>query len=225
MIVVRLRSTPGEHVGSAGPGSLRCHPARHLPAFIAATPVVRRRYRGGQDKRVQGHSYPESWYEDAIGYLLAEVGGVDNLSITEAVRLYGEVPDRADELTLARIEGEREEASQRLAKTRDIAAWQATMVRLDAEAEVARQPQVGQGLTPTEVVSYLRSLPTLWADVGPEVAKLWPSPCSPRPTCWGSNGWSTNSRPMRSNSASAPPCRPVFEIGNDFGEFGRGERI
>ncbi len=67
-------------------------------------------------------------------------------TITEAVRLYGEDTGRPDELTLARIEREREEASQRLAKTRDIAAWQATMARLDAEAEVARQPREGRRL-------------------------------------------------------------------------------
>jgi hypothetical protein len=82
-------------------------------------------------------------YEDAIVALLAEVGSLDDHTITEAVRLYGEDTGRPDELTLARIEREREEASQRLAKTRDIAGWQATMARLDAEAEVARQPSGG----------------------------------------------------------------------------------
>ena len=58
--------------------------------------------------------------------------------------------------------------SQRLAKTRDIAAWQATMARLDAEQQVARQPRQHQRMAPDEVVAYLRSLPTLWADSGPE---------------------------------------------------------
>jgi len=107
-------------------------------------------------------------YEDAIVALLAEVGSLDDHTITEAVRLYGEDTGRPDELTLARIEREREEASQRLAKTRDIAGWQATMARLDAEAEVARQPREGRRLAPSGVVAYLRSLPSLWADAGPE---------------------------------------------------------
>ena len=98
----------------------------------------------------------------------AEVGSLDDLTITEAVRLYGEDPGRADELALARIERQREEASQRLAKTRDIGAWQATMLRLDAEAEVARQPREDRRLAPAEVVAYLRSLPAMWADSGPE---------------------------------------------------------
>ena len=43
------------------------------------------------------------------------------------MKQYGEDAERPDEVTLARIEREREEASQRLAKTRDIAAWQATV--------------------------------------------------------------------------------------------------
>lgn len=49
---------------------------------------------------------------------------------------------------MARIEREREEPSQRLARTRDIAAWQATMSRLDAEAEGARQPRQQRRLEP-----------------------------------------------------------------------------
>ena len=51
------------------------HPAPTCEAFIAATPNVRRRYREDHDTRVQGHSYPQAWYEDAIGALLAEVDG------------------------------------------------------------------------------------------------------------------------------------------------------
>jgi hypothetical protein len=48
--------------------------------------------------------------------------------MTGVVRLYGEDVAKPDELTLARIDRERDEASQRLVKTRDIA----TMARLDA---------------------------------------------------------------------------------------------
>ena len=119
-------------------------------------------------RRSRPASDQQAWYEDAIGALLAEIGSLDDHTISEAVRLYGEDVCRPDELTLARIEREREEASQRLAKTCDIAAWQATMARLDAEAEVARQPREQRRLAPSDVVTYLRSLPTLWADAGPE---------------------------------------------------------
>ena len=84
------------------------------------------------------------------------------------MKQYGEGLAKPDEVTLARIEREREEASQRLANTRDVAAWQATMARLDAEHQVARQPRQERRLAPDEVVVYLRSLPSLWADSGPE---------------------------------------------------------
>ncbi len=117
------------------------HPAPTCPGFLAATPVVRRRRRGCReqtDHRVQGHSYPQAWYEDAVGDLLGAIGGLDDKTITEVVALYGEGDERPDELTLARIAREREDASQRLVRTRDIAAWQATMARLDAEEGVAR---------------------------------------------------------------------------------------
>jgi hypothetical protein len=88
--------------------------------------------------------------------------------MTEVVRLYGEGLAKPDELTLARIEREREEASQRLARTRDIAALQASMARLDAEQQIARQPRQQRRMAPDEVVAYLRSLPSLWNDAGPE---------------------------------------------------------
>ncbi len=63
--------------------------------------------------------------------------------MTDAVSLYGQEPGRSEEATLARIERGRDDAAQELARTRDIAAWQATMSRLDLEAEAARQPQGG----------------------------------------------------------------------------------
>ena len=41
----------------------------------------------------------KSWYEDAIGELLEQVGGVDEGSITEAVRLYNDRPAEVDKVT------------------------------------------------------------------------------------------------------------------------------
>jgi hypothetical protein len=120
------------------------------------------------ERATRGHSYPQAWYEDAVGDLLGAIGSLDDHTITEVVALYGAEAASRDELTLARIAREREEASQRLARTRDIPSWQATMGRLDAEEETARQPRPQQRLAPSDVVSYLRSLPTMWADAGPE---------------------------------------------------------
>jgi len=42
------------------------------------------------------------------------------------------------------------------------------MARLDGEEQLARQPVRSGRLTPAEVVAYLRSLPALWADSGPD---------------------------------------------------------
>jgi hypothetical protein len=201
------------------------HPAPTCEAFIAATPNVRRRYREDPDKRVRGHSYPQAWYEDAIGALLAEVGGVDDVTIAATVRLYNEGPPRTDELSLARIDREREEASQRLAKTRDIAAWQASMARLDAEAEVARQPRDGQGLTPSEVVGYLRSLPALWTDAGPEGRQAIATALFAKTDVLGYQRMEYELTPAAIELGLGAALPAVFELGNGFGEFGRGERI
>jgi hypothetical protein len=66
-------------------------------------------------------------------------------------RLLGELAaayqPKADELCLARIAKEREEAGRKLALTRDIVAWQVTMTRLDAAEALARQPLDAPRLT------------------------------------------------------------------------------
>ena len=82
MRAMRRTRTPGRTLKRNYPLRLRCagcgrylygdtgryrHPAPTCEAFIAATPTIRRRYANDHDKRVQGHSYPQSWYEDAIG--------------------------------------------------------------------------------------------------------------------------------------------------------------
>ena len=180
---LRRTRTPGRIVKRNYPLRLRCsgcqrflygdvgryrHPAPTCDAFIAGTPDARRRYTKGDDKRAGGHSYPQAWYEDAIGLLLSEVGSVDDVTITEVVRRYHDRPTRVDDAALARISREREEASRRLAKSRDVMAWQREMAQLDAEEQAAREPVERGRLTSSEVVAYLRSLPSLWADSGPD---------------------------------------------------------
>ncbi len=204
------------------------HPAPTCDEFLAATPFIprhRRRDRDHHDKRVQGHSYPQAWYEDAIGALLAEVGSLDDLTITEAVRLYGEDPGRVDELALARIERQREEASQRLAKTRDIGAWQASMVRLDAEAELARQPREDRRLAPGEVVAYLRSLPSMWTDAGPEGRRALATALFAKVEVEGFRRMEYELTPEAIELGLNATLPAVLEVGGQIGEFGRGERI
>jgi hypothetical protein len=167
---LRRTRTPGRIVKRNYPLRLRCsgcrrflygdtgryrHPAPTCEAFIAATPTIRRRYADTHDKRVQGHSYPQSWYEDAIGELLGQVGGVDDITITEAVRLYNDRPAQVDRVTLGRIERDRDELGRHLARTRDVATWQTGMARLDGEEQLAREPAQTGRLTPPEVIAYL----------------------------------------------------------------------
>ena len=137
------------------------HPGPTCLPFRAATPVDLRRRSGEPDRRTKGHSYPQVWYEGAVAAILDRIGRVDDLAITEVVRLHGEYEPRADGLSLARIKRAREDASRRLAETRDVEAWQAAMTRLYAEEADVRQPTDKVRLTPPEIVDYLRSLPRL----------------------------------------------------------------
>ena len=71
-------------------------------------------------------------------------------------------PDDGDDLALARIARERDRAALRFAKDRDLGGLEATMARLDAEAQAA---VVRPSRTPTaaEARAYLEELPMLWA--------------------------------------------------------------
>ncbi len=202
------------------------HPAPTCDAFIAATPMVRRRrYVRGHDKRVQGHSYPQEWYEDAIGALLDLVGTVDDHTITEVVRLYGDRPAQIDEGALARICREREEAGRRLAKSRDVVAWQREMAQLDAEeADVRGTIETGR-LSPHEVVAYLRSLPALWADAGPDGRQALATALFARTDVLGFEKMEYELTPDAIELGLNAALPAVFELTWQIGEFGRGERI
>lgn len=115
------------------------HPSPTCETFRAAVPLVRRQRTEAHDARVKGHSYPQAWYEDAIGALLGRVGALDDATLAEVVRLHAAHRPGADESVLARIGREREAATRKLAQTRDVVAWQAAMGRLDAAEALARQ--------------------------------------------------------------------------------------
>jgi DNA invertase Pin-like site-specific DNA recombinase len=238
----RRTRTPGRIVKGAYALRLRCagcgkylfgdvgryrHPPPTCEAFLAAKPVVRcrrSRNRDQIDTRIKGHSYPQGWYEDAVGELLGKVGELGDHAMSEIVRLYGEDEGRPDELALARIDREREEASQRLAKTRDIAAWQATMSRLDAEQQVARQPRHQRRLEPAEVVAYLRSLPSLWNDAGPEGRQALAAALFTKLEVEGYQRmrYELTADAVDLGLGAALPAQ--LETGGHTGGFGRGER-
>ena len=203
------------------------HPPPTCEGFLAAKPVVhcrRARNPDGIDTRIKGHSYPQAWYEDAVGELIAKVGSLEDQTMSEMVRLYGEGLAKPDELTLARIEREREEASQRLATTRDIAAWQATMARLDAEQQVARQPRQHQRMAPDEVVAYLRSLPSLWADAGPEGRQALASALFTKLEVEGYQKMRYELTPDAVDLGLGAALPAQLDTGGHTGGFGRGER-
>ncbi len=201
------------------------HPAPTCEAFLAATPVVRRRRKNLPDGRIKGHSYPQAWYEDAIGAILDRVGRVDDWAITEVVRLHGEYRPQSDELTLARIERAREDASRALVKTRDVIGWQSTMARLDAEEAVARQPTNGRRLSPPEIVDYLRSLPRLWAESGPAGRQAIATATFARTDILGFERLEYELTPDAIELGLDAALPAVFELGSQIAEFGRGERI
>ncbi|MGC8635294.1 MAG: hypothetical protein ACP5VP_11685 [Candidatus Limnocylindrales bacterium] len=139
---------------------------RHLEAcepFKAAAPRRHRRNaRTNLDHRVKGESYKVEVYEEAIGLAFEHVAVSSTLNagtIAEATR---PASDGGDVLAQARIARERERAALRFAKDRDLGRLEATMARLDAEAEAA---VVRPSLVPTaaEARAYLESLPELWA--------------------------------------------------------------
>ncbi len=144
------------------------HPAPTCDAFIAATPDARRRYTKGHDKRVRGHSYPQDWYEDADRRSArARSARVDDVTITEVVRRYHDRPPRVDSVTLARISHERERrrgAWRRRGTSRPGSARWHSSTRGAGRTGAGR----AQRLSSAEVVAYLRSLPSLWADSGPD---------------------------------------------------------
>ena len=132
-------------------------------AFRAAAP--RRLQADGRtvDPRVRGESYKLEVYEDAIGLALGHVALAVRLKaavVAEAVR-----PDAegSDVLLQARLKRERERAALQFAKDRDFAALEATLARLDAEAESARE-RPSRRPTAAEARAYLESLPELWAN-------------------------------------------------------------
>jgi len=235
----RRTRTPGRIVKRNYPLRLRCvgcgrylygdigryrHPAPTCEAFRTATPRLPRRRRKSPDGRIKGHSYPQGWYENAVGALLAEIGSVDDGVITEVVRLHDEYRPRADELTLARIERSREEAAKQLAKTRDVAAWQATMARLDDEERIAKEPVEHERLTPPEIVDYLRSLPSLWADAGPAGRQALAMSIFARTDVLGFQRMEYELTPDAIELGLDAALPAIFELRSQIGEFGRGER-
>jgi len=130
----------------------------------------------------------------------------------------------ADEL-VSRIARSREDTARRLAKTRDLVAWTATMALLDAEEALAQLPLDGRRLSPTEIVDYLRSLPRLWADSGTAGRQAIVSAIFAQLDVLGFERleYELSMEAIGLGLDAAPP--PIMELRGKVAEFGRGERI
>jgi hypothetical protein len=171
------------------------------------------------------NSYPQQWYEDAIGRLLDQVGSLSDYAIREIVGRYQDRPAEIDRASLVRVSRDREEAGRRLAKTRDVLAWQREMAQLDADEQMARGAVEPERLSPTEVVAYLRSLLTLWTDAGPEGRQVLATALFARSEVLGFEQMEYELTPDAVELGLGEALPAVFEMRpRKIGEFGRGER-
>lgn len=149
---------------------------------------------------------------------------VSDHAITEVVRRYHDRPAPRDEVTVARIGREREEAGRRLAKTRDVKAWQREMAQLDAEEQAAREPVEAGRLSSGEVVDYLHSLPAIWAEAGPDGRQALATALFARTEVTGFEQMVYELTPDAIELGLDAALPAVFELSGTIAEFGRGER-
>ena len=89
----------------------------------------------------------------------------------------------------------------------DVPAWQQTVLAFLAEEAQARAPVERQRLTPVQIVDYLRSLPSLWADSGPDARQAIVTAMFARLDVLGFQRLDTSSRRTRSTSDSTRRSR------------------
>ncbi len=132
--------------------------------FMAATPPRPPGRRGRRD----GKGHKREVYEDGIGRVLDRVA-LGAGSLAKVVEMVVAPPSSPDEVALARIERERDAALAGYRRTRDSAALDEMMARLDSDEREARRPSEVEGVPADVAVRYLRELPTTWrkADGGP----------------------------------------------------------
>ncbi len=218
-------------------------------AFKAAAPKRLQADGATLDPRVRGESYKVELYEDAIGLALGHVAVSARLTaavVTEAAR---PEPTGTDVLAQGRIRRERDQAALRFAKDRDLPRLEATMARLDVEAEAAalRPSRVP---TAAESRAYLESLPALWAGTSDAGRKAIAEAVFERIDVLGAwdytftltaaakaRGWDAafgpgvlrlerqGSRGKTSGPRKVATCPETGDSEHEEGQSGRGERI
>ena len=187
-------------------------------------------------------------YEDAIGKAFEHVAVSSRLKVATVAEATRPEPDGGDVLARARISRERDQAALWFAKDRDLGRLEATLARLDAEAQAAvvRPSRVP---TAAEAREYLESLPDLWAktsDAGRHAiaeavferidvlgvtdytftltaaakARRWDAAFGPGVLCV----WEQGGRGKTSDSDKVARCPETGDSEHEEGQSGRGER-
>ncbi len=143
---------------------------RHVDAceqFRAAAPRVYQKFARNLDHRTKGQSYRAEWYDDMVGAALGRVAASAKLMTDVMPKAVAAQPGVGDSFSLARIERDREVATTRYRRDRDIAALEAAMERLDTEERQSRERPV-DAVTPESARYYLSNLWDLWRDTEAE---------------------------------------------------------
>ena len=98
------------------------------------------------------------------------------------------------------------------------------MARLDVEEGLAREPVDSPRLTPPEIVDYLRSLPSLWAEAGPAGRQALVEAIFARLDVLGFQRLEYELTPDAIDLGLNASLPPILELHSQIGEFGRGER-
>lgn len=142
---------------------------RHVDAcapFKAAAPRTRRAFSRNQDARVRGESYPADWYDSLVGAALRRVAASAKL-MTEVVPK-AVTPDVAlDTTAMTRIASDRQFATERFLRNRDVAELQAAMADLDDQERQAFENGTAD-VDAEQARHYLANPSQLWDDTEPQ---------------------------------------------------------
>lgn len=198
---------------------------RHVDACLAFTdarPRFVRRYSNASDRRTKGESYPAQVYEGVVPQFLAQVAlGARTRADAIALATAPENLPPGDPLALARIGREREAATSRYLRERDIAALEAAMARLDSE-ETAARGRPRRSPTAGEAVAYLQDLPRLWRETDDEGRRALATSLFERIDVLGT-AWARGKLTPDAEAAGVAAAW-LGPIRCSMGSYGRGER-
>lgn len=143
---------------------------RHVDAcmpFKSAAPRARRAFSRNYDRRVRGESYRADWYDSMVGAALRQVSVSSQLMSETMSKTLARDATGQDVFTLSRIARDRQAATARYLRDRDVVELQTTMARLDVEEQQAKD-RPSDGVTPERARHYLANLWKLWEDTEPE---------------------------------------------------------